>query len=401
MRVSRLAWLGIVRRPAAAVLAVAGIAVAAAAGGTVDQLLAGVQASLDRGDPDVDVVVGPKSGALDLYFGGLHLTEYTPDVMTGERTSVVANLHEDIRPRHAMPIARFAHTNGIPIVGVTPAWRERPAPLRSPRLRAGAWFDGLDEAVVGAGAAARLGVGVGDVLDAEADLATDDGAPIWSGRFRVTGLLEPAGHAFDDAVVVAAGAARDTFTRATELNLLAQRDYETYTHVLVNLDPADARARDELFQIVHVRRAEQVVHVAAVRERLLSYTGVGRTAGVAVAVLLGLMAVGMVGGLLNERAVALRPQLEVLRAQGYRRRDVSGVLLLEGAAVIVAGVALGALLEHLVVPPLLAALPIPVPAAAGLGALLHPGLWSALLLAGLAFSLPALAGLRPAGVRSV
>jgi putative ABC transport system permease protein len=360
MGVFRVAWLNLWRRPASTLLCVLGLGLGLGLAGFLVTLGTAVGRSLGRVDPAVTAVVVPKSSGLEGYLGGLHFGAYRAgDIF--QLDPLEASLRQDIRPRHAIAVARFAHVDGIPVVGVDGRFFDRPAGLWAPELAEGDRPRALRQAVMGAELARRRGLAVGQRLEVHSDLVElpDPGAhgsggavsprPSWSGEIEVVGRLARTGTSLDRAIFVPLALARETWVASSSLpEGIRHRARDGITHLWLTLDEDDHRARDQAYQIVHVGRAEQLVDVAGFQAQLGSLLGRGKGVAAALLALLLLLAGATLAILMSERMTALRPRLKRLAALGWRRRELTAIVAVEAGLVTLAAglcaLAIGAVL---------------------------------------------------------
>ena len=141
----------------------------------------------------VDLVVGPKSSALDLVLCcALHISD--PRGLVSERAAMAAVHHPLVRA--AAPIALGDSVDGWRIVGTTPAFLSI---YRAQMARGRIWTKPL-EAVLGAGAAAAMHLKIGDHFIGTHGLVM--GGERHSGYpYTVVGILQPSGSALDRLVL--------------------------------------------------------------------------------------------------------------------------------------------------------------------------------------------------------
>lgn len=361
MRVSHLAWLGLIRRPVAAALTVIGIGLITALGGVVSRVNQEYEQQIHRVDPSVDILIAPKASVLGHYLAAMALRGAPPTDLVRARSALEA-LEEEVHPYHVMPVAWFGRVQDLPVFGVTKAWWTRPASMASPMLAKGRRPNADDEIVLGATAAKELGLRKGDQVTVQALWSRqDDDRPVWTGTFTVVGVLTPLGHAWDRALLTTRESARPVYRAAHQHRQLPAAHDDGVSHLLVRLGPNAAASRSALFETFHVRRVEQVVDVARAKAELRSWLQSSRRMQSLLLATLGLMGIGMLGGLLAERQHTLRKHLLMLRAMGYLRWDLAALLWLQGVALLVTGAVLGLTLEVAVEVPLLSSLHLPVP----------------------------------------
>ncbi|GIT93203.1 hypothetical protein JANAI62_36530 [Jannaschia pagri] len=171
--------------------------VAAALVGTVPvltrTLLAQGEAALTARAEATPLLLGTRGSRLDLVMAGAYFTDDLPEPATMAAADAVWESGLGIPvPLHTTFTAGEAR-----IVGTTLDYFD----LRGLEIAQGRPFALLGEAVLGAGAAARLGLGVGDTILSDPENLFDlDGAyPLEMG---ITGIFAPTGTPDDDAVFV-------------------------------------------------------------------------------------------------------------------------------------------------------------------------------------------------------
>ncbi len=140
------------------------------------------------------LVVGPRVGAVPLVLGSLTgLVDLEAAVPWAE----VEDLERDPRVEVAVPLLTGHAVQGHPLLATSPSLLQ---PRSSFPLSDGRLFEAeaSDEVLLGAGAAATLGLGVGDRVTIEhAHLD----APEDPGELRVVGVLAPGSGPFDDSLI--------------------------------------------------------------------------------------------------------------------------------------------------------------------------------------------------------
>ena len=225
---------------------------------------AGVREGLHRIDPAVDVVIAPKRSPVGLLrglFWGGPWEEAWIRLDTGRHS-----LDREVRPEHAIPVAVITHLDGgVLLAGTSEAFWTRPASLWAPSLARGSW-PGVNEVVLGAAAAKRLRLSVGDTLDVFLARPSAGGVA-WQARLVVSGVLDASGGAWSESAWTTLDVAHDAYAALLAEGGVAARPSTLISHWLVALgdDPA-VQAR--LFDTFHVRRAELVLDVASALDQL-------------------------------------------------------------------------------------------------------------------------------------
>ncbi len=353
-----LAWKSLVARRFGALLTVVCIALGSAILLSVERLRADARDSFTRSISGTDLIVGPRSGALELLLGTVFHTG-TPG--RGIDYAAVERLRKLPAVAWVVPLAFGDNYRGYPVLGTTAAYFEHFRYGRDQKLQlaAGRLPADLYDALLGAEVAQRLGLAPGAQLVLTHGHALDAGAGAHEHAdlpFTVSGVLRSTGTAADRTVYVGLDGieamhigwdgelppGRDQRVSAQEarLQLLGP---EKVSAALVGLkdraavlavQQAVAREREPLAAIqpgVALLELWQLVGTAETVLRAMAW-------GVLAVVTIGLVTVLWSG--LEHR----RREIAVLRAVGARPAQVFGLIVGEAALLTAGGVALGALL---------------------------------------------------------
>ncbi len=156
-------------------------------------LLSGSQQVLTQRADSTPLVLGARGSGLDLAMNALYFsTEPTAPITMAQADTVW-----DTGLGLPIPLNTTFDTNGARIVGTSLEYFD----FRGLQLSEGRQIALLGEAVLGAGAAQRLGLAVGDSLISRPQNLFDLGG-VYPLEMGIVGVLEPTGTADDDAVFV-------------------------------------------------------------------------------------------------------------------------------------------------------------------------------------------------------
>ncbi|HEX5804420.1 MAG TPA: FtsX-like permease family protein [Azospira sp.] len=360
--VLRLALLGALARRGTLALTLLSIALATTLLLAVERLRDDARQSFTQSVSGVDLVVGPRGGAVQLL---LHAVFRSGEAATGMRWDSYRQLAAHPAVDWALPLALGDSYRGFAVLGTTPDYFARfhygdRQPLR---LAAGQPFAGLFEAVLGSEVATRLGHRIGDrIALAHGSGHIDDAAerPAGPGHdnrpFTVVGILAPTGTPVDRSVHVSlesigalhvdwvGGAPLPGLSLPTEA--LAKFDLapKEISAALIGLKRrADAFRMQRFVNDLRDEPLMAVLPGVALDELWRTLGLVERTlfavSALVVAVGLAGLAATMLAGL-NER----RRELAVLRALGAGPGAIFLMLLAEGLLVTAAGALAGVVL---------------------------------------------------------
>lgn len=328
------------------------VALAAFLLASVEQVRSDVRQGFSQSVSGTDLIVGPRTGSAQLLLYSIFRIGQPTHNMRWDSVQALA-AHRAVR--WVVPISLGDSHKGFPVVATTDGYFEhfRHGDDQPLALSEGRRFKGLFDAVIGAEVARRLGLRPG----ARLMLSHGDGAFEINDHadkpFEVTGILAPTGTPVDRSVHISLQAMQALHVNwvggapmpgihidAGDLTpaLLEPREV---TAVLVGLKSRTAvfavqrwladYDKEPLMAILPGVALDELWQVVGGAEKAL----LAITALVALVSFSGLVATMLAG--LSER----RRELAILRAVGASPRAVLVVLLLEGAALSIAGVALG------------------------------------------------------------
>ncbi|SNT72674.1 ABC transporter permease [Paracoccus seriniphilus] len=322
----------------------------------VEKMRTGARASFADTISGTDLIVGARSGAVQLLL-------YSVFRIGNATNNVTWESYQDIAARPEVdwivPISLGDSHRQFRVMGTTQAFFEHYSYRggRSLDIPTGHGLDDLYDAVIGADVAATLGYEVGDPIIVSHGLASftaHDDQP-----FRVAGIIAKTGTPVDRTVIVSleaieaihvdwqSGAHRPGQTTPVEVIRTMDLTPSAVTAALVGV-----RSRLQIFSLqrwINEYPEEPLLAVlpGVALGELWQIVGVAETALMAVSVmvvvtaLLGMMAMIFSG--LNER----RREMAIWRAMGARPATILGLLVLEAMLMAAAGAALGIAILYL------------------------------------------------------
>jgi putative ABC transport system permease protein len=343
-------------------------------------LTRGIKAGFIEGTTDYSLVVGAKGSPTQLVLNVVfRLDVATPNILY----TTYAQLQDDARVEVAVPVAMGDAYQGLRYVATTTAyfaafpWRRKTFTVSAGRF----WRDEAPEqptyeAVLGADAARRTGLRVGDQFY--------EGEEMAEYPLTVVGVLRPTQSADDRAIF---------FSLASfwGMNEVARKlEVKPLTAVLIR--PKRMSDLPSLHREFNIAAETQAVFPSAV---LLNIFNLLSLVEEVLTMILGIVAVVVLLYLfvsMYSATLERKREIATMRALGARRMTVLGIILLESCAITAIGGIAGLLGGHGV-----AYLGARLLAARG-GLVMHPGLVSALqpVVFGSVLLLGTLAGLLPA-----
>lgn len=188
-----LAWAHLSWRRGRTAVLVLAVALVLATPAAIQGLLTAAEARLSARAAATPLLVGARGSRLDLAMSALYFSDDqpTPIGMAAAERIWESDLAD------AIPLRTGFKASDAPIVGTTLDY----LPFRGLELSAGRPFALLGEAVIGAGVAERLGLGVGDRITS-APTTLFDLAGVYPLRMPIVGVLAPSGGPDDQAIFV-------------------------------------------------------------------------------------------------------------------------------------------------------------------------------------------------------
>jgi putative ABC transport system permease protein len=357
MIVLRLALQSLLNRWVTGLLTIATIAASVVLVLGVEEVRTGARQSFADTISGTDLIVGARSG-------GLNLLLYSVFRIGNATNNVTWESYQDIasRPEVAwiVPLSLGDSHHGFRVLGTTPDYFRHYKYRQTQGLgfRAGAPFSDLFDTVVGADVAAKLGYKVGDAIVVSHGLGAVSFVEHDDKPFRVAGILEKTGTPVDRTVHVSLEAIEAIHVdwqsgaripgQSVSADDVRRMDLapKAITAALVGLKSKLAAFR--LQRAINEYRAEPLSAIlpGAALQELWGLVGTAETAlkvvsaMVVATALLGMLT--MILSTLNER----RREMAILRSVGARPRTVLGLLMAEAGLLTAAGVALGILLLY-------------------------------------------------------
>jgi putative ABC transport system permease protein len=352
MIVLRLALKSLLNRWVTALLTIATIAASVVLLLGVEEVRTGARQSFADTISGTDLIVGARSGNLNLLLYSVFRIGNATNNITWETYQDIAK-----RPEVAwiVPLSLGDSHHGFRVLGTTPAYfaRYRYRQTQGLAFRTGGPFSDLFDAVVGADVAAKLGYKVGDAIVVAHGLGSVSFVEHDDKPFRVVGILEKTGTPVDRSVHVSLEAIEAIHVdwqsgaripgQSVSAEDVRKMDLQpkAITAALIGLKSRLAAFR--LQRAINEYRAEALSAIlpGAALQELWELVGTAETAlkvvsaMVVATALLGMLT--MILSTLNER----RREMAILRSVGARPRTVLGLLMAEAGVLTAAGVALG------------------------------------------------------------
>jgi putative ABC transport system permease protein len=280
-----------------------------------------------------DAVLGARGSKLQLVLNAVFHLEASPGNLSAQDFEAVRR-HPAIKA--AIPIAVGDNYYGWRIVGTTlPLFDVEYLPGKKYSVRAGGrlFEEGKREAVIGALAARKLKLGVGDTFQPYHGLAFDAAAK-HEETYTIVGALEPTGTPVDRVIWIP----------LSGVQTMAGHDPRTATDVsavLVQLRAASAGVMLDTMINKQGNKMTFAYPIGTIVAELFNKIGWFDRVLTLVAWLVAAVAAGSVFVSIYNSMSARQRDIAILRALGARRRTVFGAVIGEAAAIGLLGAAVG------------------------------------------------------------
>ncbi|MDC1481706.1 ABC transporter permease [Ascidiaceihabitans sp.] len=342
----RLAFASLIARALTVGMTILAIALSVALFLGVEKIRTGAKASFADTISGTDLIVGARSGSVQLLLYSVFRIGNATNNLTWETYQDIAS-HPDVD--WIVPISLGDSHRQFRVMGTTPTFFER-YKYRSGKslvVNDGAIIDDLFDAVIGADVAATLGYSVSDPIVVAHGLASfteHDDQP-----FRVSGILEKTGTPVDRTVIIGMRAIEAIHVdwqvqgQSTPADALRQMELEpqAVTAALVGVKGRlkvfglqrfiNEYTQEPLLAILPGVALQELWQIVSIAETAL----VGVSAMVVITALIGMMAT--IFSSLNER----RREMAIFRAMGARPRVIVGLLVLEAIVMATLGALVG------------------------------------------------------------
>jgi putative ABC transport system permease protein len=352
MIVFRLAWQSLANRRLTALLTILAIAVSVMLLLGVEKVRTGARQSFADTISGTDLIVGARSGALNLLLYSVFRIGNATNNITWKTYQELAQA-PDID--WIVPISLGDSHHGFRVMGTTPDYFQRYRYRRTHQLEfaQGHAFSDLFDAVIGADVAAQLGYKVGDRIVVAHGLGSTGFLEHDDKPFQVSGILAKTGTPVDRTVHVSLEAIEaihvdwQSGARIPGQSVSADEVRKmTLTPTAITAALIGLKSKLAVFRLqraIDEYRAEPLSAIlpGATLQELWGLVSTAETALSAVsAMVVATALLGMVTMILttlNER----RREMAILRSVGARPATVLGLLIAEAALLIVLGVLLG------------------------------------------------------------
>ncbi len=327
------------RKKISTAIALLGIALSVATSGVLLRIFLLSQARFASLAQTGDAIVGAKGSDIGLLLGCLNLEGPYPDFVPGVLYESLASrkaVHfedgatADQSPvETAIPFVIFAQVQDYRVLATNELFLQtRYSTL--PHLAEGTWVQGLNEVVVGASVAQNLHLKLQDEIKGETWIDKDHQVqePL---AFKVVGILQATDKSWDRGLYSNLESAQNVFAKnQASLRSIWKNNLMHYFLIYLSSDHRRAfTGMAWLKTLINQRTVAQVVAVDEEVKRLKELTGTQQDLGLFIAAVIIFLGALTTAAVMITRFESMGQQLAILRALGYSKARLRGILLWE------------------------------------------------------------------------
>ncbi|MDD5361287.1 MAG: FtsX-like permease family protein [Ignavibacteria bacterium] len=362
----KLAILNLSRRKLTTVFAIISISVSVACSGL---LLRSYLLSSSRfntlGDGG-DAIVGAKNSGIEILLGCLNAEGSFPDFIpyvlfeSLRKEQAEPGTYASTRIKSVIPFLYFAKYKNYRVAGTDESFVKRPPPSPDINLAQGNWAVNEGEIVIGYSVAQKENLKIDDEISvnpwlSKKDSTADKYPPV---KMKVTGIFDRTNTAWDFELFSNVKQAQNVYRTNIDSARISIWGPNILHYYLVYLDYG---GKTPFVDLINKRTIAQVVFVTDETKKLRELLSTGKNLGIFITSMIILLGGLVVSVLMITRFDAMKIQLAVLRAIGYRKKEIAQWLLWEGILLGISACIFGALLDIAMFPLLKGAVGIGLP----------------------------------------
>ncbi|MCE1164081.1 MAG: ABC transporter permease [Bacteroidetes bacterium] len=360
----RLAILNLTRRKLTTFFAVLSISISVASSGLLlrSYILSNSRlATLGKG---CDAVVGAKNSGIEILLGSLNGEGDFPDFVPyalfeslrkeqhGEGVYVSSGI------KSVIPFLYFGKFKNYRVIGTDESFFKRPQPAPDLDFAQGTWAANPDEVVIGSYIADKENVRIGDYITVSPWLGKSEERKFPEFKLKVTGILDRTKTVWDYSLFSNVKQAQDIYRQNLDSAKISIWGYNVLNYFLIY---TDFGSRKPLTDLINKRTVAQVIYVNEEISKLEGLLSSGKNLGLFITLMIILLGGLVVSVLMITRFDAMKIQLAVLRAIGYKKGEIAKWLLWEGILLGVTSCLAGALFDMMLFPALKGAIGMGLP----------------------------------------
>lgn len=360
----RLAILNLTRRKLTTFFAVLSISISVACSGLLLRSYILSNSRLSTLGTGCDAVVGAKNSGIEILLGSLNGEGEFPDFVPyalfeslrkeqhGEGAYVSSGL------KSVIPFLYFAKYKDYRVIGTDESFFKRPQPAPDLDFAQGVWTGNPGEVVLGSYVAEKENVKPGDIISVSPWLGRNESVKFPEVKLKVTGVLEKTKTVWDYSLFSGIKQAQDVYRQNVDSAKISIWGANVLQYFLIY---TDFGSRKPLTDLINKRTVAQVIYVNEEIAKLEGLLSSGKNLGLFITFMIILLGGLVVSVLMITRFDAMKIQLAVLRAIGYKKGEIAKWLLWEGILLGSTACIAGALLDLMLFPALKGAIGLGLP----------------------------------------
>jgi putative ABC transport system permease protein len=358
----KLAILNLSRRRLTTIFAIISISVSVACSGLLLRSYLLSSSRFNTLGNGGDAIVGAKNSGIEILLGCLNSEGAFPDFVpyvlfeSLRKEQSEPGAYSSTRIKSVIPFLYFARYKNYRAAGTDESFVKRPNII----LAQGKWADNEGEIVIGYSVSQKENLKVDDEIYVNPWLSKKDTLiqKYPAVKMKVTGIIDRTNTAWDFELFSNVKQAQNVYRANIDSAKISIWGSNVLHYYIVYLENS---GKQPFIDLINKRTIAQVVFVSDETRKLQELLSTGKNLGLFITSMIILLGGLVVSVLMITRFDAMKIQLAVLRAIGYRKKEIAKWLLWEGVLLGVFACILGSILDFLMFPLLKGAVGIGLP----------------------------------------
>ena len=369
----RLSILNITRRKFTSVIAIVSIALSVACSGILLRAYEMSSSRFSTISKNGDAVVGAKNSGIEIFLGAMNNEGSYPDFVpyvlfeSLRKEAVTPGVYASCKLRAVTPFLYFGKYKDYRIIGTDESFINSPVNGSNMNIESGRWAENEGELVVGHSVYSKEKMNIGGIININPWISSKKNFAYHTKNlpFKIVGILSETKTSRDYAlysnVTQAQNVIRGSNTDSLKISIWGA---SVLSYYIVYLDP---EGKDAFVNLINKRTIAQVIYPDEELVKLEEIMSAGKNMGMFITFLIILLAGLAIAAIMTSRFDSMKLQIAVLRAIGYRKKEIAMWLIWEGLMLGVLACMVGAMFDAGLMPLLISIIKTGIPENASSG----------------------------------
>jgi ABC-type lipoprotein release transport system permease subunit len=368
----RLSILNITRRKFTSAIAIVSIALSVACSGI---LLRAYEMSSSRFSTIAksgDAVVGAKNSGIEIFLGAMNnegpYPDFVPYVLfeSLRKEAVSPGVYASSKLRAVTPFLYFGKYKDYRIIGTDESFISS-VNGSNMNIESGRWAENEGELVIGHSVYSKEKLNIGDVININPWISDKKDFAYHTRNlpFKIVGVFSETktsrDYALYSGVLQAQNVIRGSNSDSLKISIWGA---SVLSYYIVYMNPD---GKDAFVNLINKRTIAQVIYPSEELIKLEEIMSAGKNMGMFITFLIILLAGLAIAAIMTSRFDSMKLQIAVLRAIGYRKKEIALWLIWEGLLLGILACVLGAIIDVCLMPLLISIIKTGIPENASAG----------------------------------